>query len=167
MQPHRSRYWLNAKPDERKDERIADLCALYQDAPNRPDELVISTDEMTGIQALERIAADLPMSCGKPLAMEFEYQRHGTQTLIAAIDVTTGCAWASCGNTRTEEDFARFIEWVITQNPGYRVGLPRCARPAQHAQVRDAGAHYRAAVRLGPRSRRERQERNPPVDGHA
>jgi len=42
-----------------------------------------STDEMTGIQALERIADELPMSQGKPTAREFEYKRHGTQTLIA------------------------------------------------------------------------------------
>jgi len=63
LQPHRSRYWLNAKADARKDERIADICTLYREAPQRPDELVMSTDEMTAIQALERIAPDLPMSC--------------------------------------------------------------------------------------------------------
>lgn len=120
LQPHRSRYWLNAKPDERKDERIADICALYQEAPKRADELIMSSDEMTAIQALERIAPDLPMSCRKPVAVEFEYKRHGTQTLIAAIEVATGavCGWV--GDTRTEEDFARFIEWVIQGNPGYR-----------------------------------------------
>jgi hypothetical protein len=121
LQPHRIRYWLNAKPDPRKDERIADICTLYRQAPQRKDELVMSTDEMTGIQALERIAPDLPMSAGKPVATEFEYRRHGTQTLIAAIRVAMGtvCAWV--GETRTEEDFARFIEWVIQSNPGYRV----------------------------------------------
>jgi hypothetical protein len=61
------------------------------------------------------------MSARKPVAMEFEYQRHGTQTLIAAIRVAMGtvCGWV--GETRTEEDFARFIEWVIESNPGYRV----------------------------------------------
>jgi len=74
---------------------------------------------MTGIQALERIAEDLPMSCGKPLAREFEYKRHGTQTLIAAIRVATGAVHAHCGDTRTEEDFSRFIEWLIQQHPGY------------------------------------------------
>jgi len=80
----------------------------------------MSSDEMTAIQALERIAPDLPMSCRKPVAVEFEYKRHGTQTLIAAIEVATGavCGWV--GDTRTEEDFARFIEWVIQGNPGYR-----------------------------------------------
>lgn len=120
MQPHRRRYWLNAKPDGRKDERIADICTLYREVRNRPDELIMSTDEMTAIQALERIAPDLPMSPGKPIAVEFEYKRHGTQTLIAAINIATGtvCGWV--GDTRTEEDFARFIEWIIQHHPGYR-----------------------------------------------
>jgi transposase len=120
LQPHRSRYWLNAKPDARKDERIADICTLYREAPHRPDELAMSTDEMTAIQALERIAPDLPMSCGKPVAVEFEYKRHGTQTLIAAINVATGKVGGWVGDTRTEEDFARFIESVIAQHPCYR-----------------------------------------------
>lgn len=70
----------------------------------------MSTDEMTAIQALERIAADLPMAPGKPLAREFEYKRHGTQTLIAAMNIATGKVFAHVGETRTEEDFARFIE---------------------------------------------------------
>ena len=80
----------------------------------------MSTDEMRAIQAVERIAPDLPMSSGKPVAVEFDYQRHGTQTLIAAIEVATGtvCGWV--GETRTEADFARFIEGVIAHNPGYR-----------------------------------------------
>lgn len=121
LQPHRSRYGLNARADERKDERIADLCALYQDAPNTPDEWVMSTDEMTAIQALERSAPDLPMSPGQPVAVEFEYQRQGTQTLIAALQIATGAVCAGCGDTRTEADFARFIEWVIQRHPGFLV----------------------------------------------
>lgn len=75
---------------------------------------------MTGIQALERIAPDLPLACGKPVAREFEYRRHGTQSLIAAIQVALGKVTAWCGDTRTEQDFARFVEQLVTSNPGYR-----------------------------------------------
>lgn len=75
---------------------------------------------MTGIQALERIATDLPMSPGKPVAREFEYKRHGTQTLIAGLQIASGEVTAACGDTRTEEDFSRFIENLIEQHPGYR-----------------------------------------------
>ena len=81
----------------------------------------MSTDEMTGIQALERIAPDLPMAAGKPVAIEFEYRRHGTQTLIAALQVATGTVYGKVGDTRTEEDFACFIEEVVQSHPGYRV----------------------------------------------
>lgn len=55
------------------------------------------------------------------MAREFEYKRNGTQTLIAALEIATGKVRAHCGDTRTEEDFARFIEELIRQHPGYRV----------------------------------------------
>ena len=75
---------------------------------------------MTGIQALERIAEELPMSQGKPLAREFEYKRHGTQTLIAGFNVTTGKVHGICGDTRKENDFSSFIENTIFDNPQYK-----------------------------------------------
>jgi putative transposase len=75
---------------------------------------------MTGIQALERIAEDLPMSEGKPLAREFEYKRNGTQTLIAGINIALGKIQATCQDTRTEEDFAHFIAHLLLENPDYK-----------------------------------------------
>jgi hypothetical protein len=59
---------------------------------------------MTGIQALERAAASLPMKPGKVERREFEYVRHGTQTLIAAFDVVTGKVQGLVGDSRTEAD---------------------------------------------------------------
>ena len=79
-----------------------------------------TVDEMTGIQALERISGDLPMSSGKPVAREFEYKRHGTQTLIAAMNIELGKITAHCGDTRTEADFAHFIEKLLEQNPNLK-----------------------------------------------
>ena len=96
------------------------MCNVYHNISQREDELTISTDEMTGVQALERIAEDKPMSAGKPLAREFEYKRHGTQTLIAGFNVTTGEAYGLCGDTRTEEDFANFIDHTIEKYPEYK-----------------------------------------------
>jgi len=69
---------------------------------------------MTGIQALERAAPGLPMAPGKVERREFEYKRHGTQTLIAAFDVTTGEVEGVVGNTRTEKDFARFLRRLLS-----------------------------------------------------
>jgi transposase len=70
---------------------------------------------MTGIQALERIAPGLPMMPGKVERREFEYRRHGTQTLIAAFDVATGKVEGVIGNTRTEKDFARFLRSLLSR----------------------------------------------------
>lgn len=73
---------------------------------------------MCGIQALERKAADLPLRPGKVQRREFEYIRHGTQTLIANLDVVSGQLVASsCGDTRTEADFAAHIEHTIAADP--------------------------------------------------
>lgn len=110
---------MNVKADGRKAERITDLCELYQAASALSDEITLSVDEATGIQALERIAEDLPIGPGKPRAREFEYKRNGTQTLIAAINVATGRVQGVCGDTRTEEDFVNFIKQMIEINPGY------------------------------------------------
>jgi transposase len=79
---------------------------------------VISTDEKTGIQALERAHADLPMKPGLEKRMEFEYIRNGTQCLIANFDVATGeIVSPSVGPTRNEEDFASHIERTIDTDP--------------------------------------------------
>jgi len=69
---------------------------------------------MTGIQALERIAPGLPMKPGEVERCEFEYRRHGTQTLIAGFDVTIGKVVGVIGDTRTEQDFARFLDTLLS-----------------------------------------------------
>lgn len=67
--------------------------------------MTYSLDEMTGIQALERAMPNLEMKPGRCEKVEFEYIRHGTQTLIATLNVATGqIAQASVGDTRTEAD---------------------------------------------------------------
>ncbi len=78
----------------------------------------MSTDEKTGIQALERKHPTRPMIPGKVELREFEYIRHGTQTLIANFDVALGQVVASSiGPTRTEVDFAAHIEQTISTDP--------------------------------------------------
>ena len=72
---------------------------------------------MTGIQALERIAPTLPTQPGRIERREFEYKRHGTQTLIAALDVASGEVFGTIGSTRTEDDFAQFCATLIAQDP--------------------------------------------------
>ena len=74
------RYWLTPAPDERFNEKIVGINRLYQQAQflEQNGEAVISTDEMTGVQALERKYPGLLMVPGKVERREFEYIRHGT-----------------------------------------------------------------------------------------
>ncbi len=79
---------------------------------------VMSTDEMTGIQALERLHPSLPLLPGHVEHQEFEYKRHGTQSLIANLDVATGqVVTPSIGPTRTEADFAAHILQTLQTDP--------------------------------------------------
>jgi putative transposase len=78
----------------------------------------VCIDEMTGIQAVERKEKDLPLRPGKVKRREFEYIRHGTQALIANFDVVTGqIIHPTCGDTRTEQDFAQNIRKIIESDP--------------------------------------------------
>lgn len=78
----------------------------------------MSTDEKTGIQALERCHPTRPMMPGRVELREFEYERHGTQVLIANFEIATGRLIAPfVGDTRTEMDFAFHIARTIATDP--------------------------------------------------
>lgn len=123
LQPHKSRYWLNTteKDPAQFQKQVEAVCDTYVGAPQRERTEHTHTfcvDEMTGIQALERTAATKPMIAGKPARIEFEYERHGTLTLIGNFKVTTGELLApTIGPTRTETDFASHIEQTTAIDP--------------------------------------------------
>lgn len=117
------RYWLNAEPDPQADEKIADINALYRSAQERAQrgEATMSTDEMTGVQALEPKHPDLPMQPGRVLRREFEYKRHGTLSFIIDFDVASGqVGQVSAGPTRNEQDFAAHIQRTVDSRPDIR-----------------------------------------------
>lgn len=96
------------------------VCDTYAEAPARHAAGVrtLSTDEKTGIQALERLHPALPMRPGKIERREFEYERHGTRCLIANFEVATGRIIApTVGPTRTEEDFATHVARTVATDP--------------------------------------------------
>ncbi len=119
LKPHRVRFWLTAKPDPAFAEKSADICCVYSQSQERAKDGVrsVSIDEKTGIQALERAAPDLPMRPGRVERREYEYDRHGTQRLIAAFDIPTGIVSGTTGARRTEQDFTAFLETLITSEP--------------------------------------------------
>lgn len=113
------RGWLTPKPDEAFERKCQDICTTYHQAAARAEhgEKTVSLDEMTGIQALERAAATLPMRPGQVERQEFEYIRHGTQALIAGFDVATGQVFGTVGDTRTEADFVQFLRTLTATAP--------------------------------------------------
>jgi putative transposase len=92
------------------------VCAVYRTAPERchVGQRTVSTDEMTGVQALERLAPDLPPRPGQVARHEFEYKRHGTCSFIINFDVATGQVFSpSSGPTRTEADFVAHVRRTV------------------------------------------------------
>jgi transposase len=117
------RYWLNnerEKEPEVFDRQVRSVCDHYAEALRLHEEGVhlVSTDEKSSIQALERLHCALPMRAGKVERQEHEYKRHGTRCLFANLEVATGEVIApSIGPTRTNEDFASHIEQTIATDP--------------------------------------------------
>ena len=124
LQPHKSRYWLNTteKDPVQFQKQVETVCNTYRMAPvleQTANTHTICVDEMTGIQALERIAPTQPMTGRRPARIEFEYTRHGTLTLIGNFQVTTGELIApTIGPTRTEADFASHIAQTVATDRG-------------------------------------------------
>jgi transposase len=123
LQPYLMRYYLNPEPDPQSDETIAEINHLYQTAQERAErgEAIVSTDEMTGVQALEPKHPDLPMQPGRVLRREFEYIRHGTLSFIVNFHVADGkVGQISAGPTRKEEDFLAHIQRTVEADPQVR-----------------------------------------------
>jgi transposase len=118
LRPHKCQAWLNGEPDERKDEKIQAICQVYREAIERArqGEFTFSLDEKSGIQALERQAPTKPMLPGSDEKREYNYERHGTQTLLAGFNVATGEVFGECRNSRTETDFVEVVDSLLTQH---------------------------------------------------
>jgi transposase len=104
---------LTPSYEEGFDEKVADINAVYKEAPERAKQgqRTESLDEMTGVQALERKHPCLPMSPGKIERREFEYIRHGTLSFICNFDVASGELVAcTASQTRNETDFVEHIQ---------------------------------------------------------
>lgn len=124
MRPHKSEYWLTSKDKLENPEvyeaAVQALCETYMQAPalEAQGTHVVSVDEKTGMQALERIHSTKPVQAGTPERIEFEYKRHGTLCLIATWNVACGgIVSRMLGTTRTEEDFVQHIANTINTDP--------------------------------------------------
>jgi transposase len=89
---------------------------VYHDAPAlaKQGERTVSSDELTGVQVLERKHPGLPLAPGHVQRREFEYERHGTRCFILSRDVVSGKLLAPfCGPTRTEDDFLAHMQAIV------------------------------------------------------
>lgn len=123
LQPHRSKLWLNTKEKDPEvfQQQVEVVCQTYLDAPDlyyQENTYTVSVDEMPGIQAVERIAKDLPMQPGQPVRREYEYKRHGTLCLIGNWDVVNGQILApTISSTRTEQDLLEHFKQLVQTDP--------------------------------------------------
>jgi transposase len=115
LRPHKKRVWLHSK-DPCFREKVTEIVDLYLHP--QPGATVVCVDEKPGMQATQRKHEDRPASPGKDAKREFEYIRHGTQTLLAAFVVHTGAVITRCGPTRTGDDLEAFMEVVAQEIPG-------------------------------------------------
>jgi transposase len=118
LQPHRIRTFTFS-PDPDFETKSLDIVGLYLNPPE--NALVLCVDEKPGIQALDRTQPLLPLRAKKPRAWTNEYKRHGTQTLLAALEIATGKVVAHVRDRRTTVDFLGFMDEVMKSYPAHQL----------------------------------------------
>lgn len=122
VKPHRVRGWLNRPADPAFHTKAQAVCALYLDPP--ADTVLFSVDEKTCMQARSRKRATRPVRPGQPERREFEYVRHGTVSLMAAMNVTTGTVHPTIITRNNSDAFIEFLtELTATVDPTLKIHL--------------------------------------------
>ncbi|WP_406016377.1 IS630 family transposase [Streptomyces sp. NBC_00984] len=107
LKPHLVRGWLTRPADPEFFDKAAEVCALYRTCP--PGAVVLSIDEKTGITARSRKHPDQPGGPGRRTRREFEYVRHGTVSIIAALNVHSGQVLTETITRNDSDAFIRFL----------------------------------------------------------
>jgi transposase len=114
LQPHRVRHFkLSNDPDFAA--KLKDVVGLYIDPPAHA--VVLSIDEKSQIQALDRTQPGLPMKKGRCATMTHDYKRHGTTTLFAALNILEGRIIGRCMQRHRHQEFIRFLNAVEAEVP--------------------------------------------------
>jgi len=113
LKPHRlDRYMASNDPDF--ESKAADIIGLYLNPPQHA--AVLCVDEKTAIQALDRLDPVLPLSPGRAERHGFEYYRHGTLSLYAALDVKSGKVTGKTARRHTSAEFIEFLTGMVRQS---------------------------------------------------
>lgn len=113
IKPHKVRGWLNRREDPEFWDRVRDVCGLYLSKPEAA--VVFSVDEKTSIQAKQRLAPTSAAKPGEAPRQEFEYRRHGTASLLAALEVHSGQVLATDIARNNSITFIAFLEDLDTK----------------------------------------------------
>lgn len=109
LQPHRvESFKFSTDPEFAP--KVRDIVGLYMNPPDRA--IVLSVDEKSQIQAIDRTQPILPLRPGLPARQTHDYQRHGTTTLFAALDVLEGTVIADCQPRHRHQEFLGFLERI-------------------------------------------------------
>jgi transposase len=114
LKPHLTRSFKLSN-DPKFCEKVQDIVGLYLDPPDRA--LVLSVDEKSQIQALDRTQPGLPLKKGRAGTMTHDYKRNGTTTLFAALDVATGKVIGECMSRHRHQEFLRFLRTIDRSTP--------------------------------------------------
>ena len=114
LAPHRLRSFKRSN-DPAFAEKVQDIVGLYMHPPAHA--VVLSIDEKSQIQALDRTQPGLPLKPGKAGTMTHDYKRHGTTTLFAAFNVLDGAVTGRCMQKHTHQEFIRFLNAVDREVP--------------------------------------------------
>ena len=152
LQPHRvKRFKLSKDPEFAA--KLQDIVGLYVDPPSHA--VVLSVDEKSQIQALDRTQPGLPMKKGKAGTMTFDYKRNGTTTLFAAVDVLDGRVIGRCMQRHRHQEFIRFlnaIEGTVPAGKVIHVILDNYATHKHPKVLRWLGLHPRFVFHFTPTS---------------
>ena len=114
LQPHGRRHYM-VSDDPRFESKAAEIIALYLKPPAHA--AVFCVDEKSAIQALDRLDPVLPLSPGRAERHGFEYFRHGTLSLYAALETSSGQLIGSTASRHTSQEFVRFLQEVVATQP--------------------------------------------------
>jgi len=114
LKPHLIRTFKLSR-DPHFEEKLIDVVGLYLNPPEKA--LVISADEKSQIQALDRTQPSLPIVPGRCGTMTHDYKRNGTTTLFAAIDMTQGKVIASCMPRHRHQEWIKFLKQIDAETP--------------------------------------------------
>jgi len=142
VKPHKINYWCGRSPDPEFEAKQAQVIGLYMDPPE--NALVLSVDEKTQMQAIDRTQPELPLRPDRPRRQTATYTRHGTACLLASLSVHEGHVDGRCVERHTHQEFLAFLKYLYRKYPHREIHVI-CDNLSthKHSAVKEWAAHRR------------------------